>query len=208
MTNGEWPKPDPKQPSLRVYFTGADGSGKTTLVDYVHREYNIPMVNEVARSVLAEWRKTFAEIRASGASASEYQTAVFRRQFEEESKLASPYVSDRSLDNLAYAAEHGTNFKALHDSIPASYIEHLQASIVFIVRPQRSFRQAASADPFRMLSEWEAQCRIDAHTEMLFKLHSVPFVVIAEPSAAAREALVDWCLAAKGFSKRAHGLRP
>jgi hypothetical protein len=36
---------------------------------------------------------------------------------------------------------------------------------------------------------------------MLFKLFDVPFMVIAEASAAAREAQVDWCLAARGFKE-------
>ena len=70
---------------------------------------------------------------------------------------------------------------------------------MFVVRPQRSFRTAAATDPFRLLSEWDGQVRIDAHTEMLFKLFEVPFMVIAEAGAAAREAQVDWCLAARGF---------
>ena len=187
------------QPSTRIYFTGADGSGKTTLVDYTARKYGLPMLNEIARNVLADGRHTFNEIRAEGSSASAFQKAVFERQFREEAKLAAPYVSDRSIDNLAYAVEHGRNFAELLRTIPADYITQLRASVVFVVRPQRSFRTAAATDPFRLLSEWDGQVRIDAHTEMLFKLFEVPFMVIAEAGAAAREAQVDWCLAARGF---------
>jgi hypothetical protein len=102
---------------------------------------------------------------------------------------------------LAYAVEHGRNFAELLRTIPADYITRLRTSIVFVVRPQRSFRTAAATDPFRLLSEWDGQVRIDAHTEMLFKLFDVPFMVIAEASAAAREAQVDWCLAARGFKE-------
>ena len=189
------------QPPTRIYFTGADGSGKTTLVDYTARKYGLPMLNEIARNVLADGRRTFNEIRAEGSSASAFQKAVFERQFREEAKLEAPYVSDRSIDNLAYAVEHGRNFAELLRTIPANYIEQLRTSIVFVVRPQRSFRTTAATDPFRLLSEWDGQVRIDAHTEMLFKLFDVPFMVIAEASAAAREAQVDWCLAARGFKE-------
>ena len=187
------------QPPTRIYFTGADGSGKTALVDYTARKYRLPMLNEIARNVLADGRRTFNEIRAEGSSASAFQKAVFERQFREEAKLTAPYVSDRSIDNLAYAVEHARNFGELLHTIPADYITQLRTSIVFVVRPQRSFRTAAATDPFRLLSEWDGQVRIDAHTEMLFKLFDVPFMVIAEASAAAREAQVDWCLAARGF---------
>jgi len=192
------PKPH-VQPHTRIYFTGADGSGKTTLVDYVARKYGLPMLNEIARNVLADGRHTFNEIRSQGSSASAFQKAVFERQFQEEAKLKASYVSDRSIDNLAYAVEHGRNFSELLHTIPNEYITDLRTSVVFVVRPQRSFRTAAATDPFRLLSEWDSQVRIDAHTEMLFKLFDVPYVVIAESGAAARESLVDWCLEARGF---------
>jgi hypothetical protein len=189
------------QPAVRVYFAGADGTGKTTLVDYVSETYGLPMLNETARAVLAESRKSFPAIRATGASSSAYQRKVFERQLAEESHLSPPYVSDRTLDNLAYAAEHARNFRELYLAVPMDYLAHLRESVVFLVRPQRALRVAASADPFRLLSEWEGQVRIDAVVEALFKLWDVDCIPVAEADSAHRETLVDYVLAARGFRK-------
>lgn len=195
------------QPPICIYFAGADGTGKTTLCLYVAKTYGLPMINEVARSVLADSRKTFAEIRTTGAASSEFQAEVFRRQFEAEAQLEPPYVSDRTVDNLAYAEEHARNFGKLFHAVKAEYLASLRQSIVFLVRPQRALRPQASTDPFRLLSEWEGQVRIDAVVETLFQIWSIPYIPIVEVDSSRRERLVDWCLQAHGF-RPASGAKP
>jgi len=124
---------------------------------------------------------------------------VFRRQFEAEAQLEPPYVSDRTVDNLAYAEEHARNFGKLFHTVKAEYLASLRQSIVFLVRPQRALRPQASTDPFRLLSEWEGQVRIDAVVETLFQIWNIPYIPIVEVDSSRRERLVDWCLAARGF---------
>ena len=53
----------PAQP-LRVYFVGCESSGKTTLARWVAYRYGLPLVTEVARSVLAEMEIKLDVLRA------------------------------------------------------------------------------------------------------------------------------------------------
>ena len=39
---------------MRIYFVGSHATGKTTMTRWVSRRYGLPMITEVARSVLAE----------------------------------------------------------------------------------------------------------------------------------------------------------
>lgn len=190
------------QPPLRIYFDGCEGSGKSTLARYVRDEYGIPMLDEVARTVLSVHAiNDFARIRADGRTSSEFQERVFLRQLEEESRLKPPYVADRTLGNLAYARAHARNFVDLFSRVPPAYLADLRESVVFLVRPQRALRPAAAGDAGRLLPEWEGQVRIDETIGTLFKLWRVPFVGVEMASAAEREEFVDYVLSVRGFHK-------
>lgn len=186
-----------------VYFVGADRGGKTTLCRYVRDAYGLPMLGEAARMVLHRDEDDFARIRATGASASKYQCDVFNRQLREEDATKAPYVSDRAFDNLAYASEHGRNFKELYDALPPAYLERLRASVVFFVKPAHDIFLAGAADPVRARTDWDAVQRISAKVEMLLQLLDIPHVTIAESIASRREELIDYTLSMKGHRK--HG---
>lgn len=186
-----------------VYFVGADRGGKTTLCRYVRDAYRLPMLGEAARMVLHRDEDDFARIRATGASASKYQCDVFNRQLREEDAAKAPYVSDRAFDNLAYASEHGRNFKELYDALPSAYLERLRASVVFFVKPAQDIFLAGAADPVRARTDWDAVQRISAKVEMLLQLLDIPHVTIAESVASRREELIDYTLSMKGHRK--HG---
>lgn len=186
-----------------VYFVGADRGGKTTLCRYVRDAYRLPMLGEAARMVLHRDEDDFARIRATGASASKYQCDVFNRQLREEDAAKAPYVSDRAFDNLAYASEHGRNFKELYDALPSAYLERLRASVVFFVKPAQDIFLAGAADPVRARTDWDAVQRISAKVEMLLQLLDIPHITIAESIASRREELIDYTLSMKGHRK--HG---
>src|SRR4051812_7877903 len=90
---------------MRIYFIGAHSTGKTTLARYVADKYQLPLLTEVARAILAEKELSFDTLRTNLTVVNEYQTAVFMRQLDEESR-ENTFVSDRSFDCLAYAAQH------------------------------------------------------------------------------------------------------
>lgn len=195
------PTPLPALPC--VYFVGADRGGKTTLSRYVRDAYRLLMLGEAARMVLHRDEDDFARIRATGASASKYQCDVFNRQLHEEDAAKAPYVSDRAFDNLAYASEHGRNFKELYDALPSAYLERLRASVVFFVKPAQDIFLAGAADPVRAHTDWDAVQRISAKVEILLQLLDIPHVTIAESIASRREELIDYTLSMKGHRK--HG---
>ena len=48
---------------MRIYFVGSHATGKTTLCRYVSRRYNMPMISEVARAILAEMETALEALR-------------------------------------------------------------------------------------------------------------------------------------------------
>lgn len=180
---------------------GADSTGKSELVKYVARAYGMRKVPETARSVLHEEGYTLHSLRVRSMDADEYQRMVFDRQIAQEAATPRPFVADRGLDNLAYASEYGRCFGELAAREEVQkYVEAQRVDVVFLVRPHRALR---AEDGVRVLPSWEEQQRLDAKIELLLQLWGVPHVVIAENSAARREEQIDWCLAARGFTK--HG---
>lgn len=193
------------QPLTRIYFSGSDGTGKTHMARRVSQDYQIPMVDEVARLVLSVHRvNSFDGIRADSQRSGDFQAEVFRRQLDEEAARKPPYVADRTICNLAYARSHARNFAELWESVPKQYLDDLRQSVVFLVRPQKALRSSASLDQGRLLSEWEGQIRIDETIGTMFKLWRVPYVTVDMLGAAERDEFVDYILAGRGF-KRVEG---
>jgi len=186
-----------------VYFMGADSTGKSELVKYVAEAYGMRKVPETARSVLHEEGYTLHSLRVRSAGADAYQRAVFDRQIAQEAATPRPFVADRGLDNLVYASEYGRCFAELAAREEVQqYIQAQRADVVFLVRPHRALR---AEDGVRVLPSWEEQQRLDAKIELLLQLWDVPHVIIAESCAARREEQIDWCLAARGFTKHGQG---
>jgi len=94
------------KPPLRIYVCGAHSTGKTTLARHLSRELGLPLINEIARQVMAELELSFETLRVDLGQVAAYQTEVFRRQMEVEERYPDGFVSDRTFCNLAYAARH------------------------------------------------------------------------------------------------------
>src|SRR5256885_5857877 len=90
---------------MRIYFVGAHATGKTTMTRYVSRRYGLPMITEVARAVLAELETHLDALRTDMDLVAEYQRRVFDRQGQVEKLQQTGFVSDRAVDNPAYAAQ-------------------------------------------------------------------------------------------------------
>src|SRR5689334_421292 len=144
---------------MRIYFVGSHATGKTTLCRYVSRRYQLPMISEVARAVLAEMETGLEALRTDMDLVAEYQERIFARQVAVEKQHAGRFVSDRAFDNLAYVAEHTLNAATmLGDQRFADYMRWVSDGIVFFLRPAPSLLKE---DGVRAGVSWDSVLRID-----------------------------------------------
>lgn len=186
--------------TLRIYIVGAHSTGKTHLARWISKTYGLPLVTEVARSVLAERELPLEVLRADIERTADFQTEVFRRQAIAEDSAGSSFVSDRAFDNLAYAASHTLCLSKIIAGA-SKYIERLKAprSVILFVRPHREL--CGAQDGVREVSGWEEIIRIDGMIRLLLELHDLDHVVVASLSMAERARTIRAVLGA-------HGLKP
>jgi cytidylate kinase len=162
---------------LRVYVCGAHSTGKTTLARHLAKELGLPLINEVARQVIAEMELSFETLRVDVNRAGEYQREVFKRQMEVEERYPNGFVSDRTFDNLAYAARHSAVIPQLLDAECMRYFARVRESLVLFVRPHR---ECMSNDGVREQVEWDEINRIDGILDFLLAWQQIPCIGIAE----------------------------
>jgi nicotinamide riboside kinase len=175
---------------MRVYFIGSHSVGKTTLARYVSEEYKLPYLNEAARTILAEKELNVDTLRVNLKVADEYQMAVFDRQLQAEATLES-FVSDRSFDNLAYAAQHSTVLsKLLMDERLGPYIDSLREPDValFFVRPSRA---TLKQDGVRESLDWDGVTQVDAQVKFMLHMWDLKYFQISTDSMQERIQLVN-----------------
>jgi nicotinamide riboside kinase len=176
--------------TMKVYFVGAHSTGKTTLARYVSEKYSIPMITEVARMVLSEKEYQLDALRHNLDLVDDYQLTVYYRQMLEETKFDS-FVSDRSFDCLAYAAQHTRILPAiLKESGLAHYIDQLkqQKSPIFFVRPSRA---TLKADGVRETPNWDGVVAIDAMCKFMLEMWELKYFSINMDNMQERVRLID-----------------
>lgn len=91
---------------MRIAFTGASGTGKTTLTDFVALEKDLPINPVGSRSVAKDMGfENPYDVDKAGRRA-EFQNRLLREKIEWEAQRPC-FVTDRTtLDNLAYAMMH------------------------------------------------------------------------------------------------------
>lgn len=182
---------------MKIYICGAHSCGKTTLAHYISQTYNLPMITEVARQVLAENELSLNSLRTDLNIVDSYQQEIFQRQIKEELKYDS-FVSDRSFDNLAYAAQHSRILKKLLDSQEfKDYIQSLYSKdvIIFFVRPSKV---TLKDDGVRETLNWEGVIAIDAMVKFLLEMFELPYFQINIDNMQERIRLVEAVLRIKG----------
>jgi len=189
---------------LRIYVCGAHSTGKTTLARHLSQELGLPLINEVARQVMAEMELSFETLRVDLRQVGTYQKEVFRRQLKVEDRFPEGFVSDRAFCNLAYAARHSNALPELLASPDAvAYFEHLRThGLVFFVRPHRECMQD---DGFRERVAWDEINRIDGILDFIFGWQQIPCIGISELNMKDR---VRTALTAVRLYQRALGGRP
>jgi nicotinamide riboside kinase len=198
----------------RIYLVGAHATGKTTLARWVRDHYGLPMIAEVARSVLAEMESKLEALRTDIELTNRYQLEVFRRQIDAEKAVGGAFVSDRAFCNLAYAAHHSTILADIfRDRRLADYMAWVREGLVFFLRPHR---ELVVADGVRAGLEWEEVVRIDGMVKLLLEVFDVPYIPVESLSMQERVRLTQRVLdlaglpqtAAAGASSPAHTVDP
>ena len=175
---------------MRIYFIGSHASGKSTLCRYVSTKYNLPFITEVARKVLSEKELNVDTLRYDMEIVDDYQEQIFQRQIEEENKFDN-FVSDRSFDCLAYAAQHSRNFSQLINSSNfINYIDKIKKSnsFIFFVRPSKS---TLKQDGVRESLNWDGIIAIDAMVKMLLHMYDIKYFQINTDNMQERVNLID-----------------
>lgn len=186
------------QPPLRIYLVGAHATGKTTLARWIRDRYGVPMISEVARSVLAEMEAQLDALRSNVDLVDRYQREVFTRQIEAERTHVGPFVSDRAFCNLAYAAHHATILGGIAgDPRLSEYMDSVRGGLVFFLRPHR---ELIVADGVRAGLDWEDVVRIDGMVKLMLEMFSVPYIPVASLSMQERVRLVERVLALAGMA--------
>lgn len=191
---------NPKLTPCRIYVVGSHSTGKTHLARWISKNYSLPIVTEVARSVLAERELPLEVLRTDIERTADFQTEVFRRQSIAEDQAGTRFVSDRAWDNLAYAASHTISVKKIAAGLSPSYIERLShpGSVIFFVRPQKDL---LAQDGVRERIDWDELVRIDGMIKLLLEQNDLDYVVLATLSMAERARTVRAVL-------RGYGLTP
>lgn len=188
---------------MRIYFVGSHATGKTTMTRWVSRRYNVPMITEVARSVLAELETNFENLRTDMDRVGDYQRRVFERQIATERLQEKGFVSDRAFDNLAYAAEHALCLGDIMDDTGSEdvrrYMEWVSEGVVFFVRPHRSLLKE---DGVRAGVDWDSVVRIDGMVKLLLEQYRIRYMPIDTPSMQERVRAVEFVLARLGLQQQ------
>src|SRR5690606_38480218 len=151
--------------ALKIYVCGAHSTGKTTLARHLAQELKLPLINEVARQVMAELELSFETLRVDLGRVAQYQREVFKRQMEVEERYPEGFVSDRTFCNLAYAARHSLALADLIDERAERYFARVRKDgLVLFVRPHR---ECMSNDGMRERVEWDEINRIDGILDFL-----------------------------------------
>lgn len=169
---------------------GSHSVGKSTLARYVSQKYSLPLLTEVARQILSEQELQMDTLRTDLDVVDDYQMRIFHRQVEQENKYIN-FVSDRSFDCLAYAAQHSrTLATVLKDPVFLNYIEKLrqQESIVFFVRPHRA---TMKADGVREHLTWDGIIAIDAQVKFICEMFELRYFQVNTDNMQERVRLVD-----------------
>ena len=161
---------------LRIYLVGAHATGKTTLARWIRDRYQLPMIAEVARGVLAEMEAQLDALRSDVDLVDQYQAQVFERQLEAERAIPGSFVSDRAFCNLAYAAHHSTIMSSIfRDPRLATYMDWVRNGLVFFLRPHK---ELVREDGVRAGLEWEEVIRIDGMVKLLLEMFGIPYIPV------------------------------
>lgn len=162
---------------MKVYILGPHSSGKTTLARNISKLYNLPLLPEVARLVLAEKELQLDSLRTNMDVVNDYQSTVFNRQLQEEKKFEQ-FVSDRSFDCIAYSAQHSSILSSYRNNPELDYyIESLRNNdvILFFIRANKD---TLKEDGVRETPVYDEVLKIDAMVKFMLEWFGLNYIPI------------------------------
>ncbi len=181
---------------MKVYFIGAHSTGKTTCARYVSGAHKVPMITEVARMILSEKELNLNSLRTDLEVVDDYQGEIFYRQIAEEKNHAE-FVSDRSFDCLAYAAQHSRILPNLLNSPEMTeYLTGLRNkdTFIFFVRPSKA---TLKEDGVRESLNWDGVVTIDAQIKFMLEMWNLRYFQINIDNMQERVKFIDSVLSLK-----------
>ena len=174
---------------MKVYICGAHSSGKSTIARYISEKYNLPIITEVARQILSEKELNIDSLRSNLEIVDSYQKEIFYRQLEEEKKYIN-FVSDRSFDCLAYAAQHSRVLNELiFSDLMKNYLNELRNdSYIFFVRPSKA---TMKADGVRESLTWDGIIQIDSMCKFMLEMWNLKYYQINTDNMQERIRLIE-----------------
>jgi nicotinamide riboside kinase len=181
---------------MKIYICGSHSCGKTTLARYVSGKYKLPMITEVARMILSEKELNLDSLRTNLDVVDNYQSDIFYRQIQEEKKHES-FVSDRSFDCLAYAAQHSRTLPNLLNSPEMTeYLTGLRdkKTVIFFVRPSKA---TLKEDGVRESLNWDGVIAIDSMIKFMLEMWNLSYFQINIGNMQERVKFIDSVLSLK-----------
>lgn len=185
----------------RVYFVGAQSTGKTTLAEFIANYLGWRLIKEQAREVIRDFCRLeypLAEIRKNLYKAEDFQREILKRQIAAEDEAVGDYVSDRAFDNIVYAAHYTIASADIKNTLEfQSYLSGLRSSdaIIFFIRPHESL---LAIDNVRTDADWKDVCQIDGMIEYILESERIPYIPLESPSMKSRVRTVLGVLHAAG----------
>jgi len=119
-----------------------------------------------------------------------FQEEIFKRQLDIE-KGQKSFVSDRSFDNLAYAAQHARVLnRVLESKRLKEYIRNMKGkdTFLFYIRPVKA---TLRNDGTREIVDWDEILRIDGAIKFMLEMWGLKYFMICSSSMQERTRLVD-----------------
>jgi nicotinamide riboside kinase len=140
---------------MHIAVSGVHASGKTTLVNWISRQWSIYSIGEQARNLL-ENSYGFAEVEANERVFKEFQKEIIKNQHHEEFMFRDQsYVVDRSaMDSFTYVIERLSKERSFdveyRDWYETQVIEMMSNyDLIFFIRYNPHFNSGPRGDAYR-----------------------------------------------------------
>lgn len=182
---------------MKIYISGAQATGKTTLVEWVADRYNLTKLPEVALEIVEDWNMPLSHIRRNKQLLVDFQEEIYRAHRHNELREVDNFVSDRSIiDNYAYTSEYTPEL--LDRMYPDTYMfkRMKQDSIIFLLTPHRELIEKRKEQrPWYKGIDWDKYYnemqRLHGILRFIHNAHSFDYIEITRLDIDVRKDLIS-----------------